>query len=171
MAEQLNPYIKELAFQAFCDSSAQLLGPISHRIPLLTQEVFADFLKIIFQEYGIIEYTITDSSGSCLLITTEGIVKILLMKHTNDFKNACDIAASNGATNVDVLEALKNRRAFPFAGTEHSYFNSDPTQWKNVMIPMKKQEDLNLYYGITEVPEKVMSFDHYVKKIWKSKAN
>jgi len=37
------------------------------------------------------------------------------------------------------------------------------------MTPMKKQEELNLYYGITEVPKKVMSFDHYVHEVWKSK--
>src|SRR5262249_37140151 len=158
------PYIRKLAIQAFCDSSAQLLGPILNRFSFLTRQGYADFLKTLCQKYGIIEYMIIDSSGSCLLITTEGIVKVLLMKSSDDFKNAYNIAMSDGTTDTHVLEDLKNRRAFPFAGTEQSYFNFDTAQWKKAMVPMKKQKDLNLYYGITDVPKKVVSFNRYAKE-------
>ena len=170
MMNQVNPYIKKLGFQAFCDSSAQLLGLIANRLPLLTHNALADFLKKISQEYGIVEYYMIDASGSCLLITEKGAVKVLLVKSSSDFTNAYDIVDHKNSANTKVIEALKHRTAFPFTGIEENYFSFDSDQWKDTMVPMKKATDLDLYYSVVDVPKEVISFDHYVNKIWQPKA-
>lgn len=167
MVEELNPHIKKLAFKVFCDSSAKLLGSIINRFSFSTDKVHANFLKDFFREHDVIEYYFINTSGSCLLITSDNQMKVLLVKTEHDFKDAYDIAVNDHATNADVLEALKNRHAFPFTGTECSHFNFDVTQWGEAMAPMKKQENLGFYYGIMKLPRNIVFFDHYVKNIWK----
>ena len=168
MIEQINHQLHTLAFQAFCDSSTKLLGLILNKFPLLNNKKFADFLKKVCQENNVAEYYLLDSSCSYLLVTGDGQKKILLIKSANDFKNAYDLAVNDKANNMQLLEALEKKKAFPFTRTQ-SYFTFDVDKWQDVMVATKKQEDLDFYYAIADLPEKASSFNHYVSEIWQPK--
>ena len=166
MLDQVNYYLKTLSFQEFCDSSIRLLGPILNRFSLLSNEKFSHFFKTVCQENNIVEYYLLDSSCSYLLLTAEGKAKIFLVKSSADFKNAYDIAIDDAAQDGALLEALKNRTAFPLKG-EATYFTTDSSDWKEAMIPVKKEEDLDFYYAVADQPETALSFERYFNEIWK----
>ena len=165
----VNSHIKTLAFQAFCESSEQLLGPILNKLSLLRNEEFANFSKKLFIENKVAEYYLLNSSCSYLLITITGTMKVLLIKSPEDFINAYDIAFGNSSLDAETLEALKSQKVFPFTGMD-SYFCSDPTKWKGKMVPMTKVDGLDLHYALINYPqEKAFSFDQYINETWEPK--
>ena len=166
MMEQINHQIHTLAVQVFCEASVQLLGSVLNRFPLIQQKSFSEFFQKLCDELKVAEYFMLDSSCSYLLLLKTGDAKVLLMCSPEDFKNAYDIY---DGSEKSVFEALKNRTAFPFTGTK-TYFLSEKSHWKDNMVPMKKLNNLGVYYAVVDYPEeKVLSFDHYVDEIWEPK--
>lgn len=165
MVDEINHHLKILSFQSFCDSSIQLIGPIANKFSLLANLDFSSFCKQLFKEIDVVEYYILDSSCSYFLVTATGQTKILLIKQDEDFIDAYDIASTELTSNEETLSALKERKKFPFTFTD-SYFTSDPNTWKENMVAMRKEEKLNFYYALVDLPNPVLSFEHYLEEVW-----
>ncbi len=148
--------IEKLQWEYFRDMSDMVANMLAVNSPSCLQDPkFADFFMNICEENNIIEFYLTENSGSFLLLDEQANPSCLIMKTSQDLKHHYDLALDNQAPQ-EVLDKLKTGEEIPYFWQADSY-QQEWNDWASCLFPAKRVEcKENYYYVLIKDPR---SFD------------
>ncbi len=172
VAKLINDSIRDLQKQYFQNMSDMIIRMLAVNSPnCLTNEIFAEFFKGIREQYNIVEFYITDSSGSFLMLDAEATPYLLIMKNKQDLQMHYDLALDNRAPK-EVLKALEAGERIPYFSHTNGY-NGEWSDWNNWLLPAKQvQFDQTYFYAVVKNPlspeirpDRVLSYNDYLENM------
>lgn len=159
--EKVNKYVKKLSSEQFIGLSNELTGFLSHKFSTLQDADFVTVFNDLLNKNEIKEFYIINSACSFLLLQSDSEAKLLVVRTPEDFDTLYDIAEDNAAPDV-VLQSIKDRQEYPFSRDDGRYLNVEGEGWKDLMVPMKKVPNRNIFYALVDYPGvKACSLDQY----------
>lgn len=166
LSKKVNVIVRENTWRQFVDLGERLGGLLSHELKPLYDEQFINVFTRIYEKNKIVEFYIVDLSCSFLMIDADGAAKLLFVRNEEDFKDCYEIAKDTDLSN-DMLQAIRERRMFPYTKKSMGYLNLNKEQWEYAMIQMDKVPGRELYYAVIDRPDiKVFSFNRYMQEEW-----
>jgi len=155
-------------FQNMSDMVVRMLSVNSPNC--LQDEKFAEFFRQLRADNNIVEFYLTENSGSFLMLDADGNLSYLIMKHQNDLKLHYDLALDNKAPQ-DVLDVLKTGAKIPCFWQSEGY-HSEWTDWSTCLVPAHKLVcDDTYYYAYLKsaIPfevrrDKISSYNEFLKR-------
>lgn len=142
VTEQITQSISELHIQYFKDMSEIIIKMLSlNATNFLKDKQFAHFLRQICDEHQIVEYYLTENSGSFLLLDADANTQSLVVKSEQDLRVYHELAYDHEASE-DVLTALQQ-------GTKIPYFYNKAqewAEWSSHLHPAQKVECEQVYF-------------------------
>lgn len=162
--------LQQRYFQEISEMTVQALAVDSPTF--LKDPASSSFFKQFCQQHGIVEYYLTESTGSFLLLDLNGKPSILLIKTAEDLQMLRELAADNDAP-AEVLKQLEQGTHIPYSPKSEGYSIIENIDWVNDMVPVKQlQAHDTYYYAWIEQPDlsdlnfdKVISYSAYLDNI------
>lgn len=137
----------------------------------LQDPVFSDFFKNLCEKNDIVEFYLTENSGSFLLLDKYANIYCLIVKNEHDLKLHYDLALDNKAPQ-ELLQQLQNGEKIPYFWQAND-FQSEWTDWSTCLLSAQKVQGLHTYYyAIAKGPlsfdiqkDKILSYHNYLEKI------
>ncbi|KTC66486.1 Two component response regulator [Legionella adelaidensis] len=171
-AELITKSIYELQMQYFQAMSETIVRILSVTSPsCLLDKKFAQFFRSLCQEKGIVEYYLTDNTGSFLMLDDDANVSYLIIKSQNDMRLYYDLALDNGA-DEEVLDQLASGEKIPcFSQAKAS--NPSWHDWSRSLVAATKIQAEETYYyaylqGNTPLDvrqQKILSYHRYLEEM------
>ena len=172
VTELIKESIAVMQHQYFQDMSDMIVKMLAVNSPsCLTDKKFADFFKQICLDNQIVEFYLTENSGSFLLLDTNAEVSCLIVKSKQDLEQHHALAMQNNAPQ-DILDWLKTGSRIPYFWDAGGRYQSEWGDWSTCLHPAEKIEaDEIYYYALVKGPsafdiqqEKIVSFERYLKQ-------
>lgn len=170
VTDMINQSILNMQFKYFQSMSDIIIRMLSVNSPHCLQDpAFIKLFNQIKQENNILEYYLTESSGSFIMLDAQGRISFLIIKNEMDLKLYYEMALDNKAPPV-VLEQLKKGEKIPYFWQPNDYYQTNWEEWSNYLYPAKKLEgDIVYYYAFIKdsvpvgiQPSKILSFNSYL---------
>jgi len=170
VTEIIRNTIQQLQQQYFHQVSESIITMLAVNSPNYLQDrKFADFFYQLVKENNIVEYYLTENSGSFLLLDEMANTSCLIMKNEQDLQLHYDLALDNKAPK-EILEQLRTGEKIPCFWQPDGY-QTEWTDWATCLVPAKKLVcNETYYYAYTKTPisfdirqDKILSFHDYLK--------
>lgn len=172
VTELIKESIHTLQQQYFQNMSDMIVKMLAVNSPnCLQDEKFSSFFKQLCEEKNIVEFYLTENTGSFLLLDDRAKSYCLIMKNEQDLKLHYDLALDNQAPQ-EVLDQLIKGERIPCFWEPHD-FQSDWSDWATYLLPAKKLDCAETYYYVVVdnplIPnireEKILSYHDYLEQM------
>lgn len=163
--------IRELQRDYFLNMSEMISQMLAVHSPSCLQDrKFDQFFTKLREENNIVEYYLTENSGSFLMLDEYANVSCLVMKNAQDLKMHYDLALDNKVPQ-DILEQLKRGEKIP-CFWEDTLHQTEWTDWATCLLPAQKLECNETYYyayvknhlTFDIRRDKILSYHDYLEK-------
>ncbi|RUQ90432.1 response regulator [Legionella septentrionalis] len=170
-AELITRSIYDLQLQYFQTMSDIIVRMLPITSPSCLQDKkFVLFFKELCAEKKIIEYYLTDESGSFFMLDEDANTSFLIVKTDADLQTYYELGASAGADEA-VLAEIVNGRKIPSLWSIKPNGSSNP--WLNTLIPAKRiVGNKNYYYAFLSGnslfdirQQKILSYQRYLEEL------
>lgn len=163
----INFYAANESWNQFVELGRNVSGLPAHTLKSLNDEKFSEFFHEIWRDHQQGEFYLADSSCSFLFFDYKGDATLLYVRNPQDFEEVYEMA-KNDEVSESVLNALKNKEAFPITPQKNGYLNlHSSTEWEKAMLPLKLIAGTDLrYIQIPQPNTKAFSFDRYFSEVW-----
>lgn len=162
----LNQTIQDLVWGNFSELSQKLIGLIEPQLRHIFDDRYYMELEKVRNEHKIIEFFLLDSSGSFLLLDSEGKTKIFFARTDEDFESMYDIAKDSEAMR-DVLQGLRDRQQFPYSSSGTGHLSLKGDEWNPIMVTMNKIPGREVFYSVLDTALfDTFSFQKYKNEVW-----
>ena len=142
VTEQITKSISELHLLYFKHMSEMIIKMLSlNASHFLKDPKFAAFLEQVCRDNNIVEYYLTENSGSFLLLDADAKAKSLIVKGEQDLRLYYELACDNQAPE-ETLEQLRSGSQIPYMCNNVHDWN----EWSNYLRPAEKVECEQTYY-------------------------
>ncbi len=171
--DKVNAAIAELQQRYFQEKSDFMVKALAIDSPNFLQDpVFFTFFNELCRENDIVEYYLTENSGTFLTLSASGIARWLIICTDQDIDMYCELGRDINAPG-DVLERLKSRECIPHFWQTDRYYEVDPIEWDSYLYPAKKINGREIYfYAIVDNPvisnldsEGILSYNNYLEHL------
>lgn len=146
VATIINENIAAMQYQYFQYMSDMIINVLAFNSPsCLKDKKFAEFFHSICQENQIIEYYLTENTGSFLLLDKDANASCLIVKNERELSLLHELALNNNAP-AHVLEELKTGEKMPYFWQADNYYHSEWTDWSTCLYPANTIECNEIYY-------------------------
>jgi CheY-like chemotaxis protein len=146
--EELNQAIHELQRDYFAELSEVVINSIirdpEFASTCIDDPAFIDLADKICQSQNIVEFHLTDTQGSFLLLDKDGVPSWLVVADEPQMQMYYELSQEI-STPPDVLEVLKNKQMVPYFQSE-SDFSTSPLDWKKYLHPAQVLQGKEKYY-------------------------
>ncbi|MFU8797504.1 MAG: response regulator [Gammaproteobacteria bacterium] len=146
--DELNQAIRELQQDYFTELSTVVVDSIvrdpEFAAACIDDPVFISLAEKICSTPNIVEFHLTDTQGSYLLLDKEGRSSWLTVADSEQMQMYYELS-QDVSTPVEVIEALKNRQMVPYFQSEAD-FNTSPINWKKYLHPAQVLQGKETYY-------------------------
>ena len=146
----INANIKRLQ-QAYFRSMSDLIVRMLSMSGLhcLQDKGFAEFFDKLCAKHQIVEYYLTENTGSFLLLDADGQISCLVVKNQADLQHYSELAMDNNADD-HMVEQLKTGAMIPyFWQSGHNRFESQWSDWSSYLYPASQITcDETYYYAL-----------------------
>ena len=165
-SDKLMLAVKELAYEAFQELSAELCSILHKNTAILSNERFQQEFNKVVNEKAIVEYYLVDSRGSYFMADRLGKTYMFLVRTEEDFQEFFEMASNSGAPK-HVLQAIRDRQQMPYTGMNKSHLKLEGDVWEECMVPARKVPGQEIFYAMIETPDKtVFSLRDYLGQVW-----
>lgn len=145
VTEQIMHCIHQLQRRYFQQMSDMVTRMLAVNSPNCLQDAkFAEFFRQLRHDNNIIEFYLTENSGSFLMLDRFANPSYLVMKNQQDLKLHYDLALDNKAPQ-EVLDYLSSGEKIPCFWQSQGY-QSEWTDWSACLVPAQKLECGETYY-------------------------
>jgi len=142
----MNNTIRDLQQRYFQEISEMTVQALAVDSPtFLKDPLCAKFFKQFCQQHGIVEFYLTESTGSFLLLDIDGTPSVLIIKTTDDMQMLCEIATDNHVAPA-ILKKLEQGTGLPYSPQSQGYSVLENIDWENHMVDALKLEAQDTYY-------------------------
>lgn len=142
----INKSIYNLQLDYFQNMSDVLVRILSVHAPnYLHESAFIDVFNKIKNENNIVEYYLTENTGSFLMLDGDANISCLIVKNKQDLNLYYEMAFDNGASQK-VLDQLQSGEKIPYFWKSEDFLQSDYTDWASCLYPAHKIEGSETYY-------------------------
>lgn len=168
----INKTIKKLQFRYFQEMSDVIVKMLSvHGLRCLQDRKFGDFFHKLCKDRNIVEYYLTENTGSFLLLDAEANPTCLIVKNESDLQYCYELAVDNNAPQV-ITEQLREGKAVPYFWQADGAYQSNWTDWSTALHPAQKLEcDETYYYAVIDnalafdiQPNKILSYHDFLER-------
>jgi len=169
---QIVKSIHDLQHQYFEQMSEMVIKMLSVNSPTcLKDHDFIPLFKEIVKEKGIVEYYLSDHSGSFLMLDEDANPSFLIVKTQEDLRLHYDLALDNGASE-EVLDSISNGEKIP-CFWQSSKDAPQWDEWSTCLVPAKRfVSDETYYYAFVKGPvlfdvyqDKILSYHQYLEAL------
>ncbi len=148
-------------------------------LSFVNDPVFCDFFKNLCQQHNIVEYYLTEITGSFLLLNKDAEPSLLVVKCYEDLNIHYEFAADNGAPEI-VLEEIRSGNKIPYAWQADDYFKMQAEEeWLQQLFPAEEIKGKDTYYysyveALSTFPvdsKRIYSYNQYLTQLKSSDAN
>lgn len=173
ITKQINEGIATMQFRYFQSMSDIVIRMLSVHSPNCLQDpAFINMFEEIKKEHKIIEYYLTENSGSFLLMDIDGNINYLIVKSQQDMDLHYEMAIDNKVPEM-ILEQLKNGEKIPYFWHSENYYQAEWSDWSTYLYPAKKLVGSETYYyafvekplSADIQPSKIVSYGQYLDKV------
>lgn len=173
VTSQINHSIEDLQINYYKEMSEMIIQMLALNSPhFLNDPLFAKFFNRICRENQIVEYYLTENTGSFLLMNADAEPCSLIVKSEQDLKMYYELACDNNAPQT-ILEDLKLGRKIPYFWQANEL---EWNEWSSCLFDAKKIEGEQIYYyGLVEnfAPfeikrDKILSYNQYLDDLDKN---
>jgi CheY-like chemotaxis protein len=151
--EKINTAITELQRRYFEEKFDFMVQALAIQSPNFLQDsAFAEMFYQLCERYQIVEYYLTENTGTFLMLSASGVAHWLIVCSQQDLEMYIELGTDISAP-ADVLDKLKAGSHIPhFWQTSGSYM-VDPIEWDSYIYPAEKLFGRELYYfAVVENP-------------------
>lgn len=146
ISEIINKSIKNMQFRYFQNMSDVLMRMLLPRPPNCLQDpAFIEFFFDTIKQNKIVEYYLTEKSGSFLMLGANASLNYLVVKNAQDLKSYNEIALVN-KTPQNILDKLQSGQSVPFFWKENGLIKEEKAKWSDCLYPAHKIEGKETYY-------------------------
>jgi CheY-like chemotaxis protein len=168
----INEAIHELQLGYFHDTAEMIVNALSVNAPnFLKDPTFSDFFfNEICKSHNIVEYYLTETTGSFLLLNADAEPHWLIIKRKTDLQIYKEFAVDNNAPQ-SIIAALDTGEKIPYFWHANDYFQTSWPMWENSLHPAKKFGGDEIYYyaiikdlntsGFNR--EEILSYNNYLE--------
>lgn len=162
--------IQQLQKQYFQQMSESIIKMLSANSPNCLQDrKFSEFFYQLIAKHNIVEFYLTENSGSFLLLDEKANSSSLIVKTEQDLQLHYDLALDNKAPD-EVLQQLDKGEKIPCFWSPEGY-QEGWTDWSTFLIPAKKIICNETYfYAYIKTPvtfdirqDKILSYHNYLQ--------
>jgi CheY-like chemotaxis protein len=174
MMAYLRANIQKMQLRYFQNMSDLVIKMLSVKSPNCLQDpAFARQFYYIVAENHIEEYYLTESSGSFLMLDTNGNLSYFAVKSQQDLELYCEMAEENNAPQ-EIIEQLKKGEKIPYFWQARDYYKTDWEDWESFLYPAQKIKGRDtFYYSYIKNPDlgtlpkdEVTTYDGYLAKYY-----
>lgn len=167
----MNNTIRDLQQRYFQEISEMTVQALSVDSPtFLKDPMCIDFFRKFCQTHGIVEYYLTESTGSFLLLDIAGKPSVLIIKSEEDMAMLTELASDHHVS-AEILSQLENRTSLLYSPESQGYSLWKNINWKNQLVPAQHIPAKQSYYyawienpGLSEIDiEKIISYNTYLE--------
>ncbi len=169
--------IKKMQKKYFLCMSKDMRAVLAQEAPsFISDPLFCEFFDQLCVENDIVEYYLTELTGSFLLIDSHAQSSLLIVKCYEDLNIHYEFAQDNGAPE-SVLEDIRSGNKIPFAWKADDYFKlHSAEEWKDHVYPAEEIQGKEIYYySFIKDPETAMidprriySYQQYLEQLRES---
>jgi CheY-like chemotaxis protein len=147
VVELVEQNIAQLQKQYFKTMSEELRSMLARNTASFIKDpVFCDFFEKLLIENDIVEYYLTELTGSFLLLDKNARPSYLVIKCYEDLNIHYEFAADNGAPK-EVLDEIRSGSKIPYAWDADDYFRlQKPEEWQSQLYPAEELHGQEIYY-------------------------
>ncbi len=169
---QINDSIKKLQNQYFLEATRAIIRLLGiENAGFLHDPVFIDLFATLCKKNNIVEYYLTETTGSFLMLDMQAKPSWLVTKYYKDLKLHYEIAENSEAP-VEVLEALRSGEKLPYSWNTSDYYQVTGEQWQKQLHPSEELKGKDTYYYsyITALdsfdvkPGEILSYAKYLQQ-------
>jgi CheY-like chemotaxis protein len=169
---RINESIINLQKQYFLDATKLIMRMLHiENIGFLKDPVFVELFNNICEDNNIVEYYITETTGSYLMLDIQSKPSWLVVKYYEDLTLHYEIAQSSKAP-ADVLESLRSGDKLPYSWNVKDYYTIEKDQWYKQLHPSEEilGKDTYYYSYITSLdsfdikPGEILSYAKYLQQ-------
>lgn len=162
--DNLFALISKLKNQYFQSMSELILKMLTVSSPAcLLDPVFVEYFNKVIKDNHVVEYYLTDSSGSFLLFDAAGNFSYLLVRTQQDINKYYEHARSHHASE-QLLSDLNNGTKIPFFWWQDSLPDVDEGDWSTYLYPAEKITNNNTTYFCAYINNPTLA-DLHTKRI------
>ncbi|HEX4045960.1 MAG TPA: hypothetical protein VHZ76_09890 [Gammaproteobacteria bacterium] len=144
--EVVNTVIRELQIKYFINLSDKLYDMLPNSTKkCLTDPVFVDFFYALCEEKKIVEYYLTDESGSFLMLDITGKPSWLAIANDEQMESYYEIAHGHKDVPPLVMSGLKTKQMVPYFYTDDD-LDTSAAEWERYLHPAKQLVGKEIYY-------------------------
>lgn len=174
LVSKINESIAKLQMSYFQNMSEIIVKMLSVKSPLCVND--PEFIKLfnrICKENNIIEYYITENSGSFLLLDSFGNYSYLIIKSQQEMDLHYELALCNQAPE-QILTHLRSGEKVPFFWQKDNMYQPQWDDWSTFLYPAQKFVGNNTYYyAFVKNPifsdiqkDKIVSFNTFLERTY-----
>lgn len=174
ITQLINESIANMQRAYFQNMSSIVIRMLSAKSPsCLEDPVFHKLFNKIIDENHIVEYYLTDNSGSFLMLDADGNIFYLIVKNEQDLQLYYEVAFDN-QTPKQVLDDLRSGRKIPYFWKDEMFFQSEWNDWATYLCPAEKisGQTQDYYYAFVSNPalsdvktDKILSYHAYLEEL------
>ena len=167
---KVNRNILQLQKRHFQEMSLSTVNMLSiNGLQCLQDRKFAEFFEQLCQQLNIVEYYLTEMSGSFLLLDSHANASCLIIKSQQDLEYCRELAIDNHAP-PEVITQLEQGSCVPYFWLDGDTYQDEWTDWDSHLLPAKSIECKQpYYYALVQntVPfnitmDKILSYHYYL---------
>lgn len=169
---QINKSIKELQRAYFLEATKVIVRMLRmDSASFMRDPVFMELFNNLCQKNNIVEYYLTETTGSFLMLDAQAKPSWLVTKYYDDLKLHYDIAEKSHAP-AAVLEALRSGDKLPYSWNTDDYYHVSGKDWDKQLHSAEelKGQDTYYYSYITHLdsfnvkPGEILSYTKYLQQ-------
>jgi len=146
IVSQINESIAVLQKQYFLDATKIITKLLRmDATGFMRDTIFIELFNKICQDNNIVEYYLTENTGSFLMLDAQAKPSWLVTKYYDDLKIHYEIAENNHAP-VEVLEALRSGDKLPYTWNTKDYFSANSRDWSKQLHSAEELSGKDTYY-------------------------
>lgn len=162
--------IQQLQKQYFQQMSTSITAMLSVNSPNCLQDIkFSEFFYGLIKQHNIVEFYLTENSGSFLFLDKNANSSSLIVKNEQDLQLHFDLARDNKAPD-EAVDQLRKGEKIPCFWAPEGY-QEEWTDWATCLVPAQKLHcNEDYYYAYIKTPasfdirqDKILSYDDYLK--------
>ncbi|MCW5589360.1 MAG: response regulator [Legionellales bacterium] len=171
--EKVNSAICELQQRYFQEKSDFMVKALAIDSPNFLQDpIFYTFFTELCRQHDLVEYYLTENTGTFLLLSANADAKWLIVCLEQDLKMYIELGEDLNASR-SVIERLIKREAIPHFWHVDRYYQVDPIEWESYLYPCKRLSGREeYYYTLIDNPsisrldtDGILSYNNYLEHL------
>lgn len=157
-------------FQEMTNMTARILA--IDEANFLRDPALCRLFQDICKQYDIVEYYLTENTGTFLLLSSKGSIHWLVVNSEQDMQVYLDLAQDNQVP-AAVMKKIRSKAFMPHFWHADRFQDIDPIEWESFLYPAQHLQGVqSYYYSVLDNPaissldvSSIRSYDDYLEQL------